>query len=168
MTSDHFPIEACINFDYSVIPKTQPKKLNYKKANWLLFREILKGQNSGLNSASFDELNEEITQKLISAAHKSIPYQTNRIFKTSLPPNIVKLMKKRLPSLVNFSKKLLILNNDLINPQKYREIIDYNLEFFNKENQCKFDEPVSTKEITSAIKRLKEEASSGPDQIHNL
>ncbi|RNA34253.1 hypothetical protein BpHYR1_007014, partial [Brachionus plicatilis] len=31
-----------------------------------------------------------------------------------------------------------------------------------------FFEPVSTKEITSAIKRLKEEASSGPDQIHNL
>ncbi|RNA07431.1 RNA-directed DNA polymerase from mobile element jockey-like, partial [Brachionus plicatilis] len=122
MTSDHFPIGACINFDYSVIPKTQPKKLNYKKANWLLFREILRGQNSGLNSASIDELNEEITQKLISAAYKSIPYQTNRIFKTSLPPNIVN----------------------------------------------KFDEPVSTKEITSAIKRLKEEASSEPDQIHNL
>ncbi|RNA17766.1 hypothetical protein BpHYR1_002920 [Brachionus plicatilis] len=95
MTSDHFPIEACINFDYSVIPKTQPKKLNYKKANWFLFREILKGQNSGLNSALIDELNEEITQKLISAAHKSIPYQTNRIFKTSLPPNIVCIIKER-------------------------------------------------------------------------
>ncbi|RNA35884.1 hypothetical protein BpHYR1_003099 [Brachionus plicatilis] len=28
-SSDHFPIEACIYFDYSVIHKTQRKKHNY-------------------------------------------------------------------------------------------------------------------------------------------
>ncbi|RNA35667.1 RNA-directed DNA polymerase from mobile element [Brachionus plicatilis] len=40
-----------------------------------------------------------------------------------------------------------------------------NMAHFHK---CEFDEPATTKEITSAIKRLKEEAASGPDQIHNL
>ncbi|RNA19349.1 hypothetical protein BpHYR1_015680 [Brachionus plicatilis] len=100
MTSDHFPIEACINFDYST---------------------------------SIDELNEEITQKLISAAHKSIPYQTNRIFKTSLPPNIVR--SGLIPTLISNNneirtdeekatffgeslQKTFSPNNDLINPQK--------------------------------------------------
>ncbi|RMZ95581.1 hypothetical protein BpHYR1_052563 [Brachionus plicatilis] len=37
----------------------------------------------------------KITQKLIYAAHKIIPYQTNRIFKTCPPPNIVSLINER-------------------------------------------------------------------------
>ncbi|RNA16029.1 hypothetical protein BpHYR1_007120 [Brachionus plicatilis] len=53
---------------------------------------------------------------------------------------------------------LISYNNELrTNEEKAtffdREIIDYNLDFFNKENKCKFDEPVSTEQITSAIKK---------------
>ncbi|RNA42822.1 hypothetical protein BpHYR1_001449 [Brachionus plicatilis] len=35
-----------------------------------------------------DELNENITQKILNAANKSVPFQSQKIFKSSLPKNI--------------------------------------------------------------------------------
>ncbi|RNA29689.1 hypothetical protein BpHYR1_028910, partial [Brachionus plicatilis] len=70
---------------------------NYKKANWQLFSEILNSQivNITESSLTIDQLNEKITEKIISASHKSIPYLSQKIYKTSLPPNIVNLIKER-------------------------------------------------------------------------
>ncbi|RNA20835.1 hypothetical protein BpHYR1_006046 [Brachionus plicatilis] len=35
-----------------------------------------------------DELNEHITQKILNAAHKSVPFQSQKNFKSSLLKNI--------------------------------------------------------------------------------
>ncbi|RMZ94084.1 hypothetical protein BpHYR1_024311, partial [Brachionus plicatilis] len=69
MTSDHFLIEASISMGYQLENKSAAKRFNYKKANWLLFSEIL---NSQIYS-----------------------YLSQKIYKTSLPPNIVNLIKER-------------------------------------------------------------------------
>ncbi|RMZ95734.1 RNA-directed DNA polymerase from mobile element, partial [Brachionus plicatilis] len=102
MTSDHFPIEASISMGYQLENKSEAK------------REILYSQivNITESSLTIDQLNDKITEKIISASHKSIPYLSKKIYKTSLPPNIVNLIKER--------------------------------------------------------RKLKNEAASGPDQIHNL
>ncbi|RNA11500.1 RNA-directed DNA polymerase from transposon X [Brachionus plicatilis] len=97
MTSDHFPIEASISMGYQLENKSAAKKFNYKKANWQLFSEILNSRivNITESSLTIDQLNDKITEKIISASHKSIPYLSQKIYKTSLPPNIVNLIKER-------------------------------------------------------------------------
>ncbi|RMZ96473.1 hypothetical protein BpHYR1_048180 [Brachionus plicatilis] len=44
MTSDHFSIEASISMGYQLENKSAAKELNYRKANWKLFSEILNSQ----------------------------------------------------------------------------------------------------------------------------
>ncbi|RNA43044.1 hypothetical protein BpHYR1_042908 [Brachionus plicatilis] len=73
--------------------------------NWFLFREILKGQYSGLNSASIDELNEEITQKFISAAYNAFNTKHTKKYLTNNfrePDKIHNLMLKNIPDLITF------------------------------------------------------------------
>ncbi|RNA00092.1 hypothetical protein BpHYR1_041417 [Brachionus plicatilis] len=84
MISDHFPIETSIAFDYIIT------KFNYKKANWHLFREVLNVPRHFLvaSAGTIDEQNEIIPKKILSAAQKSIPFQSQKVFKSSLPPFI--------------------------------------------------------------------------------
>ncbi|RNA34387.1 hypothetical protein BpHYR1_042168 [Brachionus plicatilis] len=94
MISDHFPIETSIAFDYIITVKSLSKKFNYKKANWHLFREVLNVPRHFLVASTIDEQNEIITKKILSAAQKSIPFQSQKVFKSSLPPLIVDLIKE--------------------------------------------------------------------------
>ncbi|RMZ95940.1 hypothetical protein BpHYR1_004401 [Brachionus plicatilis] len=59
-------------------------------------------------------------------------------------------------------------NSDLIDTEKDFEILNSNSDFFRKNNQCNFNDPICLNELIMALKRLKNEAASGPDQIHNL
>ncbi|RNA21373.1 hypothetical protein BpHYR1_014159 [Brachionus plicatilis] len=54
--------------------KSSSRKLDFKKANWGLFREILSLLNYQLRflARDIDELNEHINQKILNAAHKSL------------------------------------------------------------------------------------------------
>ncbi|RNA16043.1 RNA-directed DNA polymerase from mobile element jockey, partial [Brachionus plicatilis] len=205
MTSDHFPIEASISMGYQLENKSAAKRFNYKKENWQLFSEILNSQI--------------------------------KIYKTSLPPNIVNLFKERRKVRRNFQKtrcqKLkqkfnlltselkaslkkfwnqnwfdfiekmgknpltrsnlipnLILNenefktneekgkcfgellssifspnSDLIDSEKDIEILNSNSDFFRNYNKSNFNDPICLNELIMALKRLKNEAASGPDQI---
>ncbi|RNA35953.1 RNA-directed DNA polymerase from mobile element jockey-like [Brachionus plicatilis] len=95
MISDHFPIETSIAFDYIITVKSLSKKFNYKKADWHLFREVLNVPRHFLvaSAGTIDEQHEIITKKILSAAQKSIPFQSQKVFKSSLPPFIVDLIK---------------------------------------------------------------------------
>ncbi|RMZ96555.1 hypothetical protein BpHYR1_032407 [Brachionus plicatilis] len=97
MTSVHFPIEASIYMGYQLENKSEAKKFYYEKANWQLFSEILKSQIENITESSLtiDQLKDKITEKIISSSHKSTPYLSQKIYKTSLPPNIVNLIKER-------------------------------------------------------------------------
>ncbi|RNA15554.1 hypothetical protein BpHYR1_027029 [Brachionus plicatilis] len=65
--------------------------------NWHLFREVLNVPRRFLvaSAGTIDEQNEIITKKILSAAQKSIPFQSQKVFKSSLPPFIVDLIKER-------------------------------------------------------------------------
>ncbi|RNA29072.1 RNA-directed DNA polymerase from mobile element jockey-like [Brachionus plicatilis] len=105
MTSDHFPIEASFSIDYQIKSKSTSRRFNYKKANWQLFRDILCADRDYFSeSLSIDELNNKITKKIISASQKCIPYQSEKIYKTSLPPDIVMLIKERRKIRRNFQR----------------------------------------------------------------
>ncbi|RNA24803.1 RNA-directed DNA polymerase from transposon X, partial [Brachionus plicatilis] len=242
MTSDHFPIEASISMGYQLENKSAANRSNYKKANWQLFSEILNSQIVNITESclTIDKLNDKITEKIISASHKSIPYLSKKIYKMSLPPNIVNMIKERRKVRRNFQKtrcqKLkqkfnqltselkaslkkfwnqnwfdfiekmgknpltrsnlipnLILNenefktneekgkhfgellssifspnSDLIDSEKDIEILNSNSDFFRNYNQSNFNDAICLNELIKALKRLKNEAASGPDQIHNL
>ncbi|RNA02710.1 hypothetical protein BpHYR1_009143, partial [Brachionus plicatilis] len=79
MTSDHFPIEACISIEHIMTSDLISRRLNFKKANWSYFQEILSVPI--LNPDSVDDYNNIISKKIISAAHKSIPLQSGKIYK---------------------------------------------------------------------------------------
>ncbi|RNA42229.1 hypothetical protein BpHYR1_049720 [Brachionus plicatilis] len=65
--------------------------------NWHLFREVLNVPRHFLvaSAGTIDEQNEIITKKILSAAQKSIPFQSQKVFKSNLPPFIVDLIKER-------------------------------------------------------------------------
>ncbi|RNA21669.1 hypothetical protein BpHYR1_023238 [Brachionus plicatilis] len=88
ITIGHFPIEASISMGYQLENKSAAKKFNYKKANWQLFSEILNSQivNITESSLTIDQLNDKITEKIISASHKSIPYLSENFQKLSENP----------------------------------------------------------------------------------
>ncbi|RNA34570.1 RNA-directed DNA polymerase from mobile element jockey-like [Brachionus plicatilis] len=106
MTSDHFPIEASISMGYQLENKSGTKKSNYTKANWQLFSDIINSQKVNITEISLrmNQLNDKIIEKIITASHKSIPYLSQKIDKTSLPHNIVNLIKERRKIRRNFQK----------------------------------------------------------------
>ncbi|RNA21229.1 hypothetical protein BpHYR1_007631 [Brachionus plicatilis] len=59
-------------------------------------------------------------------------------------------------------------NSDLIDSEKDIEILNSNSDFFRNYNQSNFNDAICLNELIMALKRLKNEAASGPDQIHNL
>ncbi|RNA20554.1 RNA-directed DNA polymerase from mobile element jockey-like [Brachionus plicatilis] len=72
MISDHFPIETSIAFDYIIT-----------QIGIYFVKHFLVA-----SAGTLDEQNEIITKKIISAAQKSIPFQSQKVFKSSLPPFI--------------------------------------------------------------------------------
>ncbi|RNA20924.1 hypothetical protein BpHYR1_025517 [Brachionus plicatilis] len=99
---------------YELENKSAAKKFNYNKANWQLFSEILNSQivNISESSPTIDQLNDKITEKNISASYKSIPYLSQKIYKTRLPPNIVNFIKERMKSKSRLDFDFMTLNFD--------------------------------------------------------
>ena len=94
MTSDHFPIRTCLSAQYLEIDKEAQEKLDFKKADWNMFRSIL-NSNQHQTPENIDEFNDLITKNILEAARKSIPKQSKKSFKSTLPPDIIKLIKMR-------------------------------------------------------------------------
>ncbi|RNA29171.1 AP-like endonuclease reverse transcriptase, partial [Brachionus plicatilis] len=170
MTSDHFPNEASISMGYQLENKSAAKRFNYKKAKWQSFSEILNSQivNITESSLTIDQLNDKITEKIISASHKSIPYLSKKIYKTSLPPNIVNFIKERRKGRRSFQKTR--CQNIKKKFNQLTSELKASLKKFWNQNWFDFIEKMGKNPLTSRPfwKKLKNEAASGPDQIHNL
>jgi hypothetical protein len=95
MTSDHYPIRIHLNMSPQINCPQLKNKYNFKKANWSLFREMLMVRNDELNSDNVDELNLLISNNIINAANHSIPKVGEKIYKTALPKEIIKIIKDR-------------------------------------------------------------------------
>ena len=101
MNSDHFPISFKLNLQ-NPTPKViqeYEKKLNFSKANWELFHEILSNKNAVytghyLDSLDVNALNLLITKDIKAAAYQSIPILRCRSGNT-FPKVILNLILKR-------------------------------------------------------------------------
>ena len=70
--------------------------LNYNKANWKLYQEILTNSSSQIDTnAPLNELNRNICTVILKAAEKSIPTHRLTQNKTPLPKYIINKIKKR-------------------------------------------------------------------------
>ena len=77
-TSDHYPIHISTPVDecQQETPEIEPK-FNIEKANWDKFRDLAKDIDlSDVFDEDLDTFNEKLSQRLISAAEKSIPLTT--------------------------------------------------------------------------------------------
>jgi hypothetical protein len=94
MLSDHFPVEVIISESYVVQTNIINKKFNYNKADWELYNQELE---SGVidSSAPLDLQWDQMVGCMLGAAEKSIPYKTSKIYKSTLPPDIIILIKER-------------------------------------------------------------------------
>jgi len=98
MTSDHCPVT--FNFKISgndKIINSKKNRLNFSKANWVLFRKMLEdvAQNtsvSELKSLEINKLNEKISSHMLETIEESVPKFIKRGF-NSLPKEIVDLIK---------------------------------------------------------------------------
>ncbi|RNA37754.1 RNA-directed DNA polymerase from mobile element jockey-like [Brachionus plicatilis] len=76
---------------------------------------------------------------------------------------------KRRVFIINInSSSIFSPNSDLIDSEKDIEILNSNSDFFRNNSQSNFNGPICLNELIMALKRLKNEAASGPDQINNL
>ncbi|RNA17471.1 hypothetical protein BpHYR1_022296 [Brachionus plicatilis] len=63
MLSDHFPIQACISTEYLIAIEPLKTSLNLKKANWELYRDLLKSSNQHISSfTNIDDINKHISE----------------------------------------------------------------------------------------------------------
>ncbi|RNA24502.1 RNA-directed DNA polymerase from mobile element jockey-like, partial [Brachionus plicatilis] len=96
MLSDHFPIQTCISTEYLIAVESLKTTLNFKKANWELYRDLLKSSNQQISSfTNIDDINKHISEKIVKTAQKSVPAYTQKSFKSSLPKKIVLFIKER-------------------------------------------------------------------------
>ncbi|RMZ98642.1 hypothetical protein BpHYR1_031361, partial [Brachionus plicatilis] len=88
-------LEKIINeLDFSVINDKTPT-FNIFNREYFEILDLSHPQHFLVASAgTIDEQNETITKKILSAAQKSIPFQSQKVFKSSLPPFIVDLIKE--------------------------------------------------------------------------
>jgi len=101
MGSDHFPVMFRVNLK-KMKPPNKPSaegRLNFKKADWELYRFHLEGiakatPLSYIESLSIDELNDLVSDNIFEAASISIPKYVFRS-NNSLPSEIVELIKQK-------------------------------------------------------------------------
>ncbi|RNA01241.1 AP-like endonuclease reverse transcriptase [Brachionus plicatilis] len=94
MTSDHYPIRTCLSVEHFTMDIQAQDKLDFKKADWNSLRAIL-SSNQKQPPSNINELNEFITKNILEAAEKSIPKQSNKSYKSTLPQDIVGVIKLR-------------------------------------------------------------------------
>ena len=96
MSSDHYPISAV----FDLKPKKQDRikndqlKFDYKRANWELFKEELE-KTTLQTDVSIEEFELNIRNKILDAAMKSVPTFNFKTSNSSLPNNIIELIKER-------------------------------------------------------------------------
>jgi len=96
MSSDHYPISAVFDLKSKKQDRVKSNQLNfdYKRANWELFKEEL--DNTTLQTdTSIEELELNIRSKILDAAMKSVPTFNFKNSNSSLPNNIIELIKER-------------------------------------------------------------------------
>ncbi|RNA19185.1 hypothetical protein BpHYR1_051772 [Brachionus plicatilis] len=101
LTSDHYPIELELGFEYCEVKKENGKKLDYKKADWKKFKKALEAVFFCFDSKDLNLSNEIITKSILDAANSAIPKFPSKKFKNSLPKNIVALIHKQCNKLTN-------------------------------------------------------------------
>ncbi len=91
---DHDPIEVV----FDLAPQkhsdtTMTEKFDYTRADWMKFKAIL--QNIQIKETHIDDLNNILTKEILAAADQSIPTLSMTKRSSSLPPFILKMIKKR-------------------------------------------------------------------------
>lgn len=129
--SDHFPL--LISFPFTQYDKTQRQIYNIKKANWTEFQRNLNFDN--IDTSSINNMERDVTQRIIHAAEKSIPI--SRPFKG----------KRKLPFWNNDIKQKIIERKKTT--RTYRNTLDPDM-------RCKITE--LTKEIRQMMLKAKTES----------
>lgn len=97
LQSDHYPIQAT----FELAPNKENRTVNnelrfdYNRANWTKFKNVLNQINTSIEHMSIQELNSFIRDNIINAAKIPIPTFQFKINNTSLPDNVIKLIKER-------------------------------------------------------------------------
>ena len=95
MTSDHFPVTLLLSTSYTTSNPIQNNKLDYAKADWNKFKNLLESTPVLENISNVDMICDQISEWIINSAIESIPNKKPLTFKSSLPPLIIKLIKNR-------------------------------------------------------------------------
>ena len=99
MDSDHLPICATFSIGHKKskeVELSEKRSYNFKKANWIKYRSLLKEAQIDTISEDLDKLNDEIIAAIKQAAEQSIPLRPIHPFKSdTLPPNILKTIHQR-------------------------------------------------------------------------
>ncbi|RNA25366.1 hypothetical protein BpHYR1_017584 [Brachionus plicatilis] len=94
---------AYISIEHYITVNSPSSNFDFKKANWGFFQELLRSSRLNINSlTNIDKLNELISLKIMNAAQKSIPFQSQKFFKSSLPKNIK--CSRQIPMLIKDGK----------------------------------------------------------------
>ncbi len=91
----HCPIELTIHGDFFKNEKNREVTLNYSKANWELYRGDLSKISIDPSNLNEEELEKTIRKHIVETANQSIPPIKPSTFITSLPPDIVNLIKQK-------------------------------------------------------------------------
>lgn len=75
--------------------KNTKKNFNFRRADLEKFKSILGKSEINLDSDNIDEIISIITSTIFNAAETSIPKFSFKKFRSSLPKNIVNMIKKR-------------------------------------------------------------------------
>lgn len=102
MLSDHFPVWASFILNVSKFTNEPCNKLNYLKANWDLFKNILNSISS--SHIQTDQDLSAFTNNIINAANIAIPKFPTIKFRTTLPKKIIEIIKIRRKARRNWKK----------------------------------------------------------------
>jgi hypothetical protein len=73
LDSDHHPVHININLEFFVVKEINNPRLNFKKADWVQYRNTL--NLATINpDYDIDALNEQICSNILIAVKKSIPF----------------------------------------------------------------------------------------------
>ena len=95
MASDHVPVILSLDAAACQISQQRESKYNYHQAKWQLFKDELETRRADLSNDDLDELNSEISQKILTSAERAIPKVGEKIYKTVLPREIIFIIKDR-------------------------------------------------------------------------
>ena len=93
--SDHYPVRVILNLCPHMMCPENKEKLNFRLANWALYKQDLESRHINLETDNIEELNSLICDSIVLASKRAIPRLSEKVYKTALPKDIVKTIKDR-------------------------------------------------------------------------